>query len=135
MIFSYNPVSMWGVFRLSKFRNKTVPWNASSIKKNRLIDWMNLLDFVVIHHRFIMFRPPVLNPAAFKKLRFLEWIGHYLWPFLGSINMVVGKKLTVPLTPMRLRNQLAKLVNGTIVATNSSSNIQSKEKNSDSRRK
>jgi ubiquinone/menaquinone biosynthesis C-methylase UbiE len=58
IVVGFNPFSLWGLRRLTSFRNKKLPWSANFIRVGRLIDWLTLLDFKVEEINYSGYRLP-----------------------------------------------------------------------------
>ena len=78
VIVGFNPLSLWGLGKLIS-RGKKAPWSGRFIRRSRLEDWLELLDFSIQMRAFQFFRPPVQSVGLLHRLQFLE-----RWFSLGS---------------------------------------------------
>lgn len=103
VILGFNPLSLWGLWRLLLAWRERSPWQGHYIGLTRIKDWLKLLDFEVIKLEHFYFRPPFRSLKLLQKLEFMEQLGRYCWPWLGAIYILVAKKRVVPLTPVKLQ--------------------------------
>jgi hypothetical protein len=101
VISGFNPWGMWGLWRLFAQFGKNWPWKGHFISVTRLKDWLALLGFDVVSVQFYFFRPPLKVSSVLDRLKWLEPLGNFLWPFLGASYVVLAKKRVIPLTPIR----------------------------------
>ena len=101
IILGFNPASLWG---LKKYltRTKNSPWNGNFISPSKIIGWLKLADFQLMHEDMLFFRPPVSEEKIFNKLRFLEWVGRKCYLPFGGIYILTAKAKVIPLTPIKL---------------------------------
>lgn len=103
VIMGFNPISLWGLLRLLRFRSKKVPWCCRVLTIRRIRDWLALLGFeVTLSHQFF-FRPPVQHQGIMSRLQCLERWGAYWWPFFGSAYVLTARKKVSTLTPIKPR--------------------------------
>jgi SAM-dependent methyltransferase len=105
IILGFNPWSLWGLWRLLLAWCERPPWSGHFIGLTRLKDWLTLLDFEIIKTERFYFRPPLENMAIMQRLKFLEQLGRYCWPFFGGVYLLVAKKRVISLTPIKLQWQ------------------------------
>ena len=103
VILAFNPWSFWNVTRMFNFWKKTAPWNGQFLSASRIMDWLALLGFDVIHHESYYHQLPIQNANISKKLRFLDKLGQRLWPWFGAGYVLVARKRVETLTPIRPR--------------------------------
>lgn len=103
IILGFNPRSLWGLRRLLSVGRKSAPWNGRLLTVNRVKDWLALLGFetMATHYRF--FRPPFGRSAMSGHMKFMERWGAKLWPILGGVYILVGRKKVSTLTPIKPR--------------------------------
>lgn len=106
IVFGFSPVSLWSFWRLFLKWRQQLPWSSKTIGMTRLKDWLSLLDFEIIHCERFFFRPPFNNERLMQRLVFLEQLGHYCWPYFGSVYLLLAKKRVASLTPIRLQWQM-----------------------------
>lgn len=105
VIIGFNPLSFWGCWRLFLAWRDHPPWNGKYISLTRLKDWLTLLDFEIIKTEKFFFRPPLKNIKLMQKLKFMEQLGQYCWPYFGGVYLLVAKKRVVSMTPIKLQWQ------------------------------
>jgi len=99
IISSFNPISLLGLCKLVPFVRKKAPFNSRMFTTMRLLDWLSLLNFEVLHRRSIQVLP--WHKQGGKMLT-----THL--PALGTMQVIVARKRTVPLTLNPLKNRKAK---------------------------
>ncbi len=103
VIIGINPISLWGLWHLFLCWWDEMPWSGRLISIPRIKDWLSLLDFEVEKTKCFFFSPPLRNQKLLMKLMPLERLGHYCWPILGGLYVVVAKKRVVPLNPIKMQ--------------------------------
>lgn len=103
IIIGFNPISLWGAWRLIRKRSGKVPWNGQFVSQHRLRDWLSLLGFEVEIHRELMYLPPLRRAGILQKLGFMESMGKRWWPILGAVYVVQAVKRVSMLTPIEPR--------------------------------
>lgn len=99
IISGFNPWSLWGLKRLLGSLASYWPWNSRFMSIIRLKDWLALLGFELLSTQFYFFRPPVA--FGLERLHWLENLGRFLWPIFGGYYIILARKRTIPLTPIR----------------------------------
>ncbi len=105
VILGINPLSLWGLWHLFLCWWGEMPWSGRLISIPRIKDWLSLLDFEVEKTNSFFFSPPLRNQKLLKKLIPLERLGKYCWPIFGGLYVVVAKKRTIPLNPIKMQWQ------------------------------
>ena len=101
ILFGFNPVSLWGLWRVAlKYRGR-MPWCGHFIQLPRVKDWLKLLGFELVHGKMLYYRPPLGNEAFMDRLYFLDKIGDRWWPMAGAVYFVVAQKRVLAMTPLR----------------------------------
>ncbi|QTF07413.1 class I SAM-dependent methyltransferase [Brenneria izadpanahii] len=92
---SFNPVSLLGIAKLIPGLNKRQPYCSRMFTQMRIIDWLSLLNYEVMHHASLQVTPWRKNKGKLNK--------HF--PVFGCLSLIVARKRTIPLsfTPMRAR--------------------------------
>lgn len=104
VILGFNPWSLWGLWRLLRWRRREHPlWRGSFRGTLRIKDWLALLGFDTVLTRSYFFRPPLQHDGMMRRLGWLERLGRRWWPFLGGAYIVVAKKRVATLTPFKPR--------------------------------
>ena len=105
VVFGFNPRSLWGVRRLLTRGSTQMPWGMRFISMSRVMDWLNLLGFDTLHSRYLMHRPPLQNIRMLERLGFLEPAAGGGRMLLAGAYMLVARKRTVIMTPIKaMRN-------------------------------
>lgn len=102
ILLGFNPLSLWGLWRVFLAWYDEPPWNGHFYGLPRLKDWLSLLDFEIINIERLFFRPPLQKLRILRKLSLLEKLGRYCWPYFGGVYLVVAKKRVIPLTPIKM---------------------------------
>jgi SAM-dependent methyltransferase len=100
IITGFNPVSLWGIWRLFAQISKVAPWQAKFLGINKLCDWLALLGFDRTDIVRFIYVPPINNTNILRKFAWLERFGQrFALPFSGAY-MIVAKKRILSLTPI-----------------------------------
>lgn len=102
VVIGFNPWSLWGLWRLFHAWREIPPWCGHFFGLARIKDWLSLLDLELLHVERFFFRPPLKNSRIMNRLRFLEKLGNYCWPWFGGAYLIVARKRVLPLTPIKL---------------------------------
>jgi len=92
VIVGFNPLSLWGVWRLMKKSSDTIPWQSQFLALRRINDWLSLLGFDVEKTRHLMFRPPLRGQKMMERLACMERMGQRFWPLLSCVYVVQAVK-------------------------------------------
>lgn len=103
VVLGFNPWSVWMGWRALLRWRKKVPWCGRFLGVPRLKDWLALLGYDVVLTQYYLHRPPLRRPRLLRRLRFLEALGARFWPVLGQAYILVAKKRTAAMTPLRQR--------------------------------
>jgi len=103
VISGFNPYSAWGLRKLMTTHKKSIPWGANFIHSHKVKSWLHLADFELEKHQLFLYTPPINQPKFYKKLHFLEYIGHKCFPLFGGVYVLIARAKVVPLTPIRLK--------------------------------
>lgn len=101
IISGFNPWSSWGMYRWVMRYIKRLEWDGRFISVTKLKDWLSLLGFDVMRVRGYFFRPPVSHPGMLQRLKWLELLRRWCWPFFGAGYVLVARKRVIMLTPIR----------------------------------
>lgn len=106
VIVGFNAFSCWGGYR--PVRNlwrwkKSLPWRLHFYSRGRLRDWLALLGYDVRISQTLNYLPVVQNLKVQKRIQGLNALGNLLLPWCGNLYIVVARKSTIPLTPVRLQ--------------------------------
>ncbi len=103
VIVGFNPLSLWGLWRLLPGRRAQVPWCGAFIGLLRVKDWLGLLGFDVEVTEHLMFRPPLAHHGLMNRLQFLETSGRRWWAPMGGVYVIRAVKRVSRLTPIKPR--------------------------------
>lgn len=103
IIIGINPLSLWGIWHLFLCWWGEMPWSGRLISIPKIQDWLSLLDYEIEQTKGFFFSPPLRNEKILNKLIPLERLGRYCWPIFGGLYLVVAKKRTVPLNPIKMQ--------------------------------
>ncbi len=92
IIVGFNPLSLWGVWRLMNRSSKAVPWQSHFLGLRRINDWLSLLGLDVEKTQHLMFRPPLQGQKMMDRLICMEGLGQQFWPLLSSVYVVQAVK-------------------------------------------
>ncbi len=114
VILGFNPFSLFALWRIFFIGQRRVPWCGRFFSSSRLKDWLALLGFDVVVTHYYNYRPPVQHPGLMQRLEFLEVILSKLLRIFGGGYVIVARKRTVTLTPIRTRWHAKKVVAGLV---------------------
>lgn len=103
VILGFNPWSFWNLFRFVLFWTKQPPWNARFLACSRVMDWLALLGFDVVHRKGYFHQLPFQSSKNTNKIKWLEELGRRFWPNFGAGYVLVARKRVQTLTPIRPR--------------------------------
>ena len=103
VILSFSALSSWNLCRKLPLLKQSLPQNAQFFSAYRIMDWLGLLGFDVIHRRGYFQQLPLQNEKLHQRSAFLTRLGQRLWPNLGAGYMLVARKRVETLTPIRPR--------------------------------
>jgi SAM-dependent methyltransferase len=92
LISGFNPLSLWGLYRVIKRGETPWPWNGRFIHLKRLKDWLALLGFEVIGGRMACYAPPINRAAWLDRFDFLEKAGDRWWALGGGVYLIHAVK-------------------------------------------
>ncbi len=98
VILGFNPLSLWGLWRLFKRFSTPVPWRGHFLGVRRINDWLSLLGFDLEITRQLMFRPPLRGSGMMVRLERMERIGQRFWPQLSSVYLLQAVKRVSTMT-------------------------------------
>lgn len=106
VISMFNPMGLWGIWRLFARWFGKIPWRANFLPISKLRDWLALLGFDIIRVYYFDYGLPLQRTEAIKaKLSLWERFWQRLnFPYSG-MYIVEASKRVVPITPIRPRWQ------------------------------
>lgn len=103
LIVGFNPLSLWGIWRLVLRWRGDVPWCGHFLSYRRLRDWLGLLGMDVEQTDVCGFVPPVRRESWHRRLSFLDRLGRRLWPMLAGVYAVRAVKRVSTVRPIKTR--------------------------------
>ena len=96
ILVTFNPISVWGLYKLFLSRTGRRPWTLPFYRLGRLTDWISLLGLEVqVEHGLF----PKLPGSEYPKAR--EHITSAAYSRFGAINFIVAEKKVKTLTMIR----------------------------------
>ncbi len=105
LIMGFNPMSLFGIWRLARLRRHGPPWCGRFYSVMRTHDWLDLLGMDVLQTHYMMFRPPCQHTGLMRRCQPLEYAGRRLWRYFGGVYLVLARKRVATLTPIKPRWQ------------------------------
>ncbi|WP_158769754.1 methyltransferase domain-containing protein [Paraglaciecola sp. L1A13] len=102
VIVGFNPLSLTGLRKLVWFNSQSLLHEARFFSVPRIKDWLHLLGFEVT---LVRYRPYTKLFTARPNNILIRWCQRFL-PQLASVYIIVAKKRTVPLSPIKPKWQL-----------------------------
>ena len=99
VILGFNPVSVIGLRRASRYRAAVAPWCGTYFGAGRLRDWLTLLGFDIVDQRPCFSPRPGARPWRAGGRSFVEWLP----PALANARLVLAKKRVNAMLVMRSR--------------------------------
>ena len=103
VIIGFNPYRNWNLRKRNIHSKNHLSWKGNLIYSYKIKQWLQLVDFALEKQEFAFYRPFINHPQLFKKLNFLEPIGHICAPLFGNIYIIIARAKVIPLTPIRLK--------------------------------
>lgn len=94
VIAGFNPLSLWGLARLTGGHRHEHPWRGEFIGLLRLRDWLKLLGFELNGGKFGCHAPPFSRGRWLGRMGFMEKLGDRWWPITGGIYVIRAVKRT-----------------------------------------
>ncbi|MXP67610.1 class I SAM-dependent methyltransferase [Pantoea sp. Aalb] len=99
IISGFNPFSLLGLSKGIPGFYQRIPWNGRMFSQLRLLDWLSLLNYEITHCMCCQVLP------WYKQER-RKIMNKHLLSVFGCLNIVVGRKRTFPLIPLRNKKNL-----------------------------
>jgi SAM-dependent methyltransferase len=100
IIVGFQPWSLFGLIRLFS-KHKQLPWRGKFYSSYRIRGWLRDQGYKIEEEKTLFFRPLLQNSKTLQKLLFMEAVGQLVWPYLGSIYLIVARKRVAGVTPIR----------------------------------
>jgi len=102
VVVGFNPWSMLGIWRwAARFFSRAPQWRHQSLRLGRILDWLALLDFEPITIKQGFYSPPCDQPNSIKYLQWMDRWGKRLALPWGGFYVIVARKDSLVLTPMK----------------------------------
>jgi hypothetical protein len=102
VIVGFNPLSLTGLRKYAWFNRQSIVHDARFFSVPRIKDWLHLLGFEVTQ---VKYRPYSTFFTSKPNNIITRWCKRFL-PQLASVYIIVAKKRTVPLSPIKPKWQL-----------------------------
>ena len=99
IVAGYNALGLMGAWNL--LHRRGAPWNGRFYTASRVRDWLSVLGFDTVASEGCFFRPPLPNARILRHLQVLERIGPRFCPRLCGTWILVARKRTATVTPLR----------------------------------
>ncbi len=114
VILGFNPLGLFSLWRLFFLGRRIVPWCGRFYTVTRLKDWLSLLGFDFVMTHYYCYRPPIQHKGIMSKLKIIEAFTSKLFRIFGGSYVIVARKRSVTLTPIRTRWHAQKVVAGLV---------------------
>jgi SAM-dependent methyltransferase len=104
LVICFNPWSLFGLRRLWR-RNESLPWTGRFYSGARIAEWCAVLGMRTLRRESCWLRPPVHYPRLRRWLRFVE-SAEALFPHAGGVLLLLARKQSIPLNPIRATGAL-----------------------------
>ncbi len=103
VILGFNPLSLFGVWKLAAGWRHALPWCGRFYTTVRIRDWLSLLGFETLDCGYAAFWPPFQRAGLIRRLVKLEGLGSRWFPYLGGAYVILARKRVATLTPIKPR--------------------------------
>ncbi|MGH1461755.1 MAG: class I SAM-dependent methyltransferase [Neptuniibacter sp.] len=111
VIIGFNPLSLWGVFRLFSRKKDLPPWCAHFISHRRLSDWLKLLELTELKHITGYHCPPFEKTTLRTRLGCVRNSIKRSPAQNGAFSVLLARKDIAGMTPLRSGWTLRRLIN------------------------
>jgi SAM-dependent methyltransferase len=102
VVIGFNPWSLLGFWRwLARFFSDAPQWRHQALRLGRVLDWLALLDFEPVAVRQGFYCPPSHKPGVTKYLQWMERWGKRLCLPWGGFYIIVARKDSLVMTPIK----------------------------------
>ncbi len=102
VVVGFNPWSFFGVWRwLMRFVSRAPQWRHQSLRLGRVLDWLTLLDFEPIVVKQAFYCAPCYKPKVSRYLQWVERWGKRLSLPGGCFYLIVARKDSLSITPIK----------------------------------
>lgn len=97
----FNPLSLWGIYRLFARWGVVAPWRSNFMTLAKLKDWLALLGFDIMRVNHFGFCLPFNGSSGEGKISFLEKYCQKLGMPCGAAYVIEASKRIIPITPIK----------------------------------
>ncbi len=102
IVVGFNPWSLLGLWRwIARFFSDAPHWRHQSLRLGRVLDWLAVLDFEPVAVRQGFYCPPTHKVGVTKYLQWMERWGKRLCLPWGGFYVIVARKDTLAMTPIK----------------------------------
>lgn len=99
ILLGFNPWSFFGMGQLFFRRSCSIPWCANFLRPKWVINWLTLHGFHIEQRQSIVFLPPLRHTYLLRRLRHIELLVEYCFPFNGAVYAIKAVKRSSTLIP------------------------------------
>lgn len=103
LLSGFNPISACGLLKLWPTLQGRLPWTGRFFHSARVTDWLHLLGFEILYEQRLFCTSMLRQQSSNSGLR--HWAERHLHYF-GAAYVIVARKRTLPLTPIKPKWQL-----------------------------
>lgn len=111
VIVGFNPISLWGIFRMFSRKKDLPPWCGHFISHKRLSDWLKLLELTELNHITGYYSPPFEKKTLRSRLACLRNVVKRSPAHNGAFSVMLARKDIAGMTPLRSGWTLRRLIN------------------------
>jgi SAM-dependent methyltransferase len=100
ILLGFNPYSLWGVSRALMSWRHRVPWTGHFLAPERLMDWLNVLNFRIDRAIYSEFGLPLIGRHRRRLAYSLGLSRRFKFPF-GAVSIIVARKQVETMTPLK----------------------------------
>lgn len=133
VIFGFNPLSLWALYRLRIERNgRSANQHPHFIPRRRVLDWLSLLNYDIVHQRTeFLYLPSANTPGRFDN-RLCRALLKPVHRWFGMYYVIVAKKRSIAMTPNRAQWRQS-LQSNVSLGVGSMNNVTERNHNNESR--
>jgi len=102
-IIGFNPVGIWGLWRLAGLLRKRIPWSLRFFSITRIKDWLALLGFDALYTQPLFFRLPLRTRRSLERMKCMDVLRRRNWHIFAGAYLLVARKRVIGMTPIRPR--------------------------------
>jgi SAM-dependent methyltransferase len=100
ILVGFNPYSLWGLTRLLMPWGHSIPWNSRFLAPDRLMDWLNILNFRIDRAIYSEYGLPFKGRHRPRPDYSLGLSRRFNFPF-GAVSIIVARKQVETMTPVK----------------------------------